>query len=104
MIRGIRNGMDCFSLFTDMEFRRNEIERLEDRFANEDHFARFDSFFDVFGNRYFDNLTRQVSREVTFSLVEGRRRAVDRLAELRDGSTGSFAMGDPFGPNLGGFR
>jgi hypothetical protein len=40
----------------------------------------------------------------TFPLVEGRRRAVDRLAELRDGSIGSFALGDTFGPNLGGFR
>ena len=42
--------------------------------------------------------------EFTFPLVEGRRRAVDRLAELRDGSIGSFALGDTFGPNLGGFR
>ena len=23
---------------------------------------------------------------------------------LRDGSIGSFALGEPFGPNLGGFR
>jgi hypothetical protein len=44
------------------------------------------------------------SSEFTFPLVEGRRRAVDRLAELRDGSIGSFALGDTFGPNLGGFR
>jgi len=42
--------------------------------------------------------------EFTFPLVEGRRRAVDRLAELRDGSIGSFALGDTFGPNFGGFR
>ena len=44
------------------------------------------------------------SSEFKFRLVEGRRRAVDRLAELRDGSTGSFALGDTFGPNLGSFR
>ena len=42
--------------------------------------------------------------EFTFPLVEGRRRAVDRPAELRDGSIGSFALGDTFGPNFGGFR
>jgi len=30
----------------------------------------------------------------TFPLVEGGRRAADRLAELRDGSIGSFALGD----------
>jgi hypothetical protein len=44
------------------------------------------------------------SSEFKFRLVEGRRRAVDRLAELRDWSIGSFALGDPFGPNLGSFR
>ena len=32
------------------------------------------------------------------------RRAADRLAELREGSIGSFALGDPFGPYLGGLR
>jgi hypothetical protein len=42
--------------------------------------------------------------ELTFPLVEGRRRAVDQLAELRDESIGSFALGHRFGPNLGGFR
>ena len=42
--------------------------------------------------------------EFTLPLGEGGRRAVDRLAELRDGSIGSFALGDPFDPNLGGFR
>ena len=44
-----------------------------------------------------------LSSEFTFPLGEGRRRAVDRLAELRDGSIRSFALGDTFGPNLGGF-
>jgi hypothetical protein len=42
--------------------------------------------------------------EFTIPLVEGGQRAVDRLAELRDGSIGSLALGDPLGPNLGGFR
>ena len=42
--------------------------------------------------------------EFTFPLVEGLRRAVDRPAELRDGSIGSFALGDTFGTNFGGFR
>ena len=45
-----------------------------------------------------------LSSEFTFPLVEGRRRAADRLAELRDGSIGSLALGDPFGPNLGSFQ
>ena len=40
----------------------------------------------------------------TFPLVEGRRRAADRLAELRGGNIGSLALCDTFGPNLGGFR
>ena len=40
----------------------------------------------------------------TFPLKEERRRAVDRLAELRNGNIGSFAQGDPFGPSLVGFR
>ncbi len=40
----------------------------------------------------------------TFPLVEGRRRAVDQLAELRDESIGSFALGHPFGPNMGDFQ
>ena len=40
----------------------------------------------------------------TFPLEEERRRAADRLAELRNGSIGSFAQGDPFGPSLVGFR
>jgi hypothetical protein len=44
------------------------------------------------------------SSEFTFPLVEGGRRAADRLAELRDGSIGSLALGDPLGPNLSGFR
>ena len=42
--------------------------------------------------------------ELTFPLVVGGRRAADRLAELRDGSIGSFALGDPLSPNFGGFR
>ncbi len=42
--------------------------------------------------------------EFTFPLGEGRRGAADQLAELRDGSIGSFALGDPFGPNQGSFR
>jgi len=45
-----------------------------------------------------------LSSKFTFPLVLGRRRAADRLAELRNGSIGSFAQGDTFGPNLGGFR
>jgi hypothetical protein len=40
----------------------------------------------------------------TFPLEEERRRAADRLTELRNGSIGSFAQGDPFGPSLVGFR
>ncbi len=43
--------------------------------------------------------------ELTFPLVAGgHRRGADRLAELRDRSIGSFALGDPLGPKLGGFR
>jgi hypothetical protein len=45
-----------------------------------------------------------LSSEFTFPLGEGRRRAVDRLTEPRDGSIGSFALGDTFGPKPGGFR
>ncbi len=45
-----------------------------------------------------------LSSEFAFALIEGRQRATDRLAELRDGSIGSFALGDTFGPNFGGFR
>jgi hypothetical protein len=45
-----------------------------------------------------------LSGEFTFPLGVGRRRAADRLAELRDGSIGSFALGNPLGPNFGGFR
>jgi len=44
------------------------------------------------------------SSECTLPLVAGGRQATDRLAELRDRSIGSFALGDTFGPNLGGFR
>jgi hypothetical protein len=44
------------------------------------------------------------SSEFTFPLIAGGRRAVDRLAELRDGSIGSFALGDPLSPNFSGFR
>jgi len=40
----------------------------------------------------------------TSPLEEERRRAADRLAELRNGSIRWFAQGDPFGPNLGGFQ
>jgi len=46
----------------------------------------------------------ELSSEFTFPLVEGRRRAADRLTELRDGSIGSSAHGDPFGPNLSCFQ
>ncbi len=42
--------------------------------------------------------------EFTFPLLAGGQRSADRLAELRDGSIGSLALGDPLGPNLGGFR
>ena len=45
-----------------------------------------------------------LSSEFTFLLGEGRRRAADRLTKPQDGSIGSFALGDPFGPNLGSFR
>jgi len=46
----------------------------------------------------------RLSSEFTFPLVVGGRRAADRLAELRDGSIGSFALGDTFGSDFGGFR
>ncbi len=46
----------------------------------------------------------RLSSEFTFPLQVRGQRAADRLAELRDGSIGSFALGDTFGPNLGGFR
>ncbi len=45
-----------------------------------------------------------LSSEFTFPLVVRRRRASDRLAELRDRSIGSFALGDKFGPKPGSFR
>ena len=45
-----------------------------------------------------------LSSEFTFPLGVGRRRAADRLAELRNGSIESFALGDTFGPNFGAFR
>jgi len=45
-----------------------------------------------------------LSSEFTFPLGGGGRRRADRRTGLRDGSIGSFALGDPFGPNLGGFR
>ena len=45
-----------------------------------------------------------LSNEFTFPLGEGGRRAADRLAELRDGSIESLALGDTFVPNLGSFR
>ena len=45
----------------------------------------------------------RLSSEFTIPLGEGRQRATDRLAELRDGSIGSFALGHPFDPNPGGF-
>jgi hypothetical protein len=44
-----------------------------------------------------------LSSEFTFPLVVGDRQAADRLTELRDGSIGSFALGDTFAPNFGGF-
>ena len=44
------------------------------------------------------------SSEFTFPLVVGRQRAADRLAELRNWSIGSIALGDTFGPNPGSFR
>jgi hypothetical protein len=47
----------------------------------------------------------RLSSEFTFPLVAGgHRRAADRLRELRDGSTGSLALGDTFGLKLGRFR
>ena len=46
----------------------------------------------------------ELSSEFTIRQVAGRRRADDRLAVLRDWNTGSLALGDTFGPNLGGFR
>jgi hypothetical protein len=45
-----------------------------------------------------------LSSEFTFPLVVRRRRATDRLTELRDGSIGSLALGDPFDPNSASFR
>ncbi len=45
-----------------------------------------------------------LAASLRFHLVERGRRAADRLAELRDGSIGSLALGDPLGPNLSGFR
>ncbi len=75
LIRGIRKGKDWFSVFNDNELRGNELERLEDRFANNDHFAGFDSFFEGFRNVDLDNLSGQVSWECILSnltrLVDG---------------------------------
>ena len=46
-----------------------------------------------------------LSSEFTFPLgVGGHRRAADRLAELRDGSIESLALGHPFDPNPGVFQ
>ena len=45
-----------------------------------------------------------LSSEFTFPLQVRGQRAVDRLAELRDWSIGSIALGDTFGPNPGSFR
>jgi hypothetical protein len=45
-----------------------------------------------------------LSSKFTFPLPVRGQRAADLLTELRDGSFGSFALGDTFGPNLGGFR
>ena len=67
LIRGIRKGKNWFSVFNHDELRGNELERLADRFANNNHFARFDSLFEFFWNLNFDNLTRQVSRECILS-------------------------------------
>jgi hypothetical protein len=44
------------------------------------------------------------SREFVFSLGEERRRAVDRLAELRNRGIISMLLDDPFGQNVAGFR
>jgi hypothetical protein len=41
---------------------------------------------------------------LAFPLGVGRRRAANRLAELRDGSFGSLVLGDTFDPNPGSFR
>jgi hypothetical protein len=72
LIRGIRKGKDWFSVFNDNKLRGNELERLEDRFANNDHFAGFDSFFEFFRNVDLDNLSGQVSWECILSnLVRG---------------------------------
>jgi hypothetical protein len=46
----------------------------------------------------------RLSSEFTFPLQVRGQRAADRMAELRDGSIGPPALGDPFGPNFGGFR
>ena len=45
-----------------------------------------------------------LSDEFTFPLLVRGRLAADRLAELRDRSIGSFALGDKFGPKPGSFR
>ena len=51
-----------------------------------------------------DSACLRFRRRFTFPLEEERRRAADRRAKLRDGSIGSFALSDPFGPSLVGFR
>jgi hypothetical protein len=45
-----------------------------------------------------------LSSELTFPLIVRGNRAADRLTKLHDGSIGSLALGDPFGPNLVSFR
>ncbi len=78
------------------------------RYRNEDGDSRGESDLDrVLGGLGGRNTKKcdglGLSSEFTFPLVVGGRRAADRLAELRDGSIGSFALGDTFGPNLGSF-
>jgi hypothetical protein len=50
-------GKDWFFVFNHHEFRRNELERLANRLANKDHFARLDPLLELIWNRYFDGLT-----------------------------------------------
>jgi hypothetical protein len=63
LFRRVCKGQDRFFVFDDHEFQWYELERLSNRLANEDHFARLDSLLGVFWNRYFDDLTWQVSWE-----------------------------------------
>ena len=93
MIRGIRKGKDWFSVFNDNELRGNELERLEDRFANNDHFAGFDSFFEGFRDVDLDNLSGQVSWEGILSNLARLRLLGPSVVDLFDLLLGFFLSG-----------